>query len=184
MERKVASRQTGVRESPSSPAERRPANFSARSAPPPVNAPSHVPARPERHPRGIRIDWDTPIIPHIVAEGDRLAGSSDRLRFVAVAAHARLAAAGVPLDTPGGLTVARVAGAALFSLGLACGLARNDRRSCAAHGIVAAHVALQRRGRRGPRACKTWARPDRHRLVARRGIARGTGGLVRRESAE
>jgi hypothetical protein len=43
--------------------------FRHAAAPPPVNAPSHVPARPERHPRGIRIDWDTPIIPHIVAEG-------------------------------------------------------------------------------------------------------------------
>jgi hypothetical protein len=29
--------------------------------------PSDIPARPDRHPRGIRIDWDTPILPHLVA---------------------------------------------------------------------------------------------------------------------
>jgi hypothetical protein len=42
------------------------------------------------------------------------------------------------LDTAAGLTIGRVAGAGLFALGLACWLARNDVRSQAAFGLVAA----------------------------------------------
>jgi hypothetical protein len=45
---------------------------------------------------------------------------------------------GAPLETPAALTVARVGGAALVSLGLACWLARNDIQSKAAWGLVAA----------------------------------------------
>src|SRR6516165_2354946 len=45
---------------------------------------------------------------------------------------------GSPLDTPTGLSVARVGGAGLLSLGVACWLARGDSESRAARGLVAA----------------------------------------------
>jgi hypothetical protein len=47
---------------------------------------------------------------------------------------------GAPLEAPATLTVARVAGAALLALGVACWLARGDARSRAARGLVAAMV--------------------------------------------
>ena len=45
---------------------------------------------------------------------------------------------GSPLDTPVALTAARVGGAGLLSLGVACWLARADSQSRAAKGLVAA----------------------------------------------
>jgi hypothetical protein len=45
---------------------------------------------------------------------------------------------GALLDTPAALVVARVTGAALLALGVACWLARNDEKSRAAAGVVTA----------------------------------------------
>jgi hypothetical protein len=45
---------------------------------------------------------------------------------------------GAPLDTPAGLVVGRIAGAALVALGLACWGARQDEHNRAATGIVSA----------------------------------------------
>jgi hypothetical protein len=45
---------------------------------------------------------------------------------------------GAPLDAPAALTVARVAGAGLLALGIACWLAAHDTFSCAARGVVSA----------------------------------------------
>ena len=43
---------------------------------------------------------------------------------------------GTQLVEPAGVTLGRIAGVALFSLGIACGLARNDSQNRAARGLV------------------------------------------------
>jgi len=45
---------------------------------------------------------------------------------------------GSPLDSPAGLVIGRVLGAALFSLGAACWLARDDAQGRTAAGLIAA----------------------------------------------
>jgi Kef-type K+ transport system membrane component KefB len=45
---------------------------------------------------------------------------------------------GAPLETPAALTVARIGGAGLLALGVACWLARGNTQSRAARGLVAA----------------------------------------------
>lgn len=47
---------------------------------------------------------------------------------------------GKPLEAPAALTVARIGGAGLLTLGVACWLARNDAQSLAARGLVGAMV--------------------------------------------
>jgi hypothetical protein len=47
---------------------------------------------------------------------------------------------GAPLDPSAALTVARVGGAALLTLGVACWLARGDAQSSAARGLITAMV--------------------------------------------
>jgi len=47
---------------------------------------------------------------------------------------------GSGLDTPAAVALGRVAGAALFALGVACWLAQYDAQSCAARGLVSAMV--------------------------------------------
>jgi hypothetical protein len=47
---------------------------------------------------------------------------------------------GKPLEAPAAMTVARVGGAGLLTLGVACWLARNDTQSLAARGLVSAMV--------------------------------------------
>ncbi len=46
--------------------------------------------------------------------------------------------AGAPLEAPAALTVARVGGAGLLALGVACWLARGDTQSRAARGLIVA----------------------------------------------
>ncbi len=47
---------------------------------------------------------------------------------------------GSPLDTPAAVTLGRLAGAALLTLGIACWLAHRDAESRAARGLIAAMV--------------------------------------------
>ena len=72
-----------------------------------------------------------PIVTAVIEVGAGLA----LLGFPSAAAMLLL---GTPLDTPAALTVARVAGAGLLALGVACWLARGDTQSPAARGLVGA----------------------------------------------
>jgi hypothetical protein len=76
---------------------------------------------------------------------------------------------GAPLETLAALTVARVGGAGLLALGVACWLARGDTQSRAARGLVAAMLLYDVGRRRCPRF-------RRHRLwTAGRGVVAGSG---------
>ena len=54
--------------------------------------------------------------------------------------------AGAPLETLAALTVARVGGAGLLALGVACWLARGDTQSRAARGLIAAMLLYDAAG--------------------------------------
>jgi hypothetical protein len=60
------------------------------------------------------------------------------LAFVCCPSAAAALLVGTELQAPAALTVARIGGAALVSLSIACWLARADVQSCAARGIIAA----------------------------------------------
>jgi hypothetical protein len=62
------------------------------------------------------------------------------LAFLSCPSAAAVLLLGSSLDTTAGLTVGRVAGAALLALGVACWLAQYDAQSCAARGSVSAMV--------------------------------------------
>jgi hypothetical protein len=65
-----------------------------------------------------------------------VAESATGLLLVALPSRLAMLLLGVSLETPAELTLARVAGVALFALGVACWLARHDGQSRAARGVV------------------------------------------------
>jgi hypothetical protein len=62
------------------------------------------------------------------------------LGLAAVPSKMAILLLGAPLDVPAAVAVARVGGAALLALAIACWLATYDARSCAARGLVSAMV--------------------------------------------
>jgi hypothetical protein len=84
---------------------------------------------------------------------------------------------GSGLDTFAAVTLGRVAGAALFALGVACWLARHDGQSRPARGLVGAMV-LYNFG-----AVMILGAAGRHRLVAGRSDSRKDERLVHRASS-
>ncbi len=79
---------------------------------------------------------------------------------------------GAPLETAPALTVARVGGAGLLALGVACWLSRGDTQSRAAKGLIAAMLLR----RPGFRRTRLWT--SRRGVVASGGSPRGDDCLV------
>ena len=89
---------------------------------------------------------------------------------------------GAPFEAPAALAVARVGGAALLALGVACWLARGDTKSRAARGLVAAMVIYNLGVALILADCRHPIVAGRLRLVAGGGCAaRGNGHLVHYE---
>ena len=84
-------------------------------------------------------------------------------------------------SAPSAEFVARIAGAALLSLGVACWLARKDDRSPAATAIIAATLLYNSLVRRAARLCRDWIENGRHRAVARRRASYSARWVVRGE---
>jgi hypothetical protein len=60
------------------------------------------------------------------------------IAFAVVPSTVASALLGSPLDSPSGVVLGRVLGAALFALGMACWLTRQDARGRAASGLISA----------------------------------------------
>ena len=71
-----------------------------------------------------------------------------------------------PLDTPGGLVAARLAGAAIIALAICCWQARDSQPTRAAIGIVAAIALLQHCCCRAARLCRSSAGPGKRFYLA------------------
>ncbi len=85
---------------------------------------------------------------------------------------------GSPLETSAAVTLGRVAGAALSSLGVACWLARDDTQSIAARGLVAAMLLYNFAIVAVPRFRRHRFWTARRRVVASGGSSHGDGRLV------
>ena len=87
---------------------------------------------------------------------------------------------GAPLEGPASLTVARVGGAGLLALGVACWLARRRHAEPRRERIGRRDVALRRCRRRPPRFRRARARAARRGIVAGGSSPRGDDRLVYR----
>ena len=91
---------------------------------------------------------------------------------------------GSPLDAPAAVTLGRLAGAALFALGVACWLAHYDARELHRGGIGQRDGAVQPRRSRHPRCGRHPIAAGRHRLVAGGWASHGDDRLVRHTAFE